>query len=93
LNLRLFVQQLFSTPVSGFFAMDVIVSAIVLCVLVSVEGRRAGMTNLWVPILAVFVVGVSLGLPLFLYMREVQRGAASPQPARPAPSVRLKIDE
>jgi hypothetical protein len=66
LNVRLFVQQLFSTPVSAFFAMDVIGSAVAVCVLVSVEGRRAGMTHLWAPIVAVVAVGVSLALPLFL---------------------------
>ncbi len=65
-----FFQQLFSTPVSSFFGTDVIVSAVVLWVLVSVDGRRVGMRYLWVPIMASLMVGVSLGLPLFLYMRE-----------------------
>jgi hypothetical protein len=93
LDLRLFVAQLFSTPVSGFFAMDVIVSAIVVCVLVSVEGRRAGMTRLWAPVVSVFVVGVSLGLPLFLYMREAQTHAPPRAPLATRGSVRLKIEE
>ena len=70
LDLRIFVQQLFSTPVGGFFGMDVIVSALVLFVLVFVEGRRLRMRRLWIPIAAMLLVGVSLGLPLFLYMRE-----------------------
>jgi hypothetical protein len=70
LNLRLFVEQLFSNWISGFFAMDVIVSSVVLGVLVFVEGRRAGVKHLWAPIAANLAVGVSLGLPLFLYMRE-----------------------
>jgi hypothetical protein len=30
------------------------------------------MTRLWAPVVASLLVGVSLGLPLFLYMREVQ---------------------
>ena len=70
LDFPLLVQQLFSTPVSGFFGMDVIVSAVVLFVLVFVEGRRLGMRHLWVPVIATLLVGVSLGLPLFLYLRE-----------------------
>jgi hypothetical protein len=70
LDLRLFVAQLFASPVSGFFGMDVIVSSAVLWVLVLVDGRRAGVTHLWAPIAANLAVGVSLGLPLFLYMRE-----------------------
>lgn len=70
LNSQRFWQQLFSTPVSGFFGMDVLVSSVVLWVLVLVEGRRAGVRQLWAPIAANLAVGVSLGLPLFLYLRE-----------------------
>jgi len=70
LDLRLFVEQLFSSPVSGFFGLDVIVSSVVLWALVAIEGRRTGMKHLWAPIAANLTVGVSLGLPLFLYMRE-----------------------
>ena len=50
--------------------MDVVVSAFALAVLVRAEGRRLHMRRRWLPIAAVLLVGVSLGLPLFLYMRE-----------------------
>jgi hypothetical protein len=72
LDLRLFLEQLFANRVSAFFGMDVIVSSLVLWTLVYVEGRRAGIRQLWAPVAANFAVGVSLGLPLFLYLREVQ---------------------
>ncbi|HEV2948937.1 MAG TPA: DUF2834 domain-containing protein [Gemmataceae bacterium] len=71
-NLRLFVDELFATRIGAFFGMDVIVSSVVLWVLVFVEGRRANVKHLWAPIAANFAVGVSLGLPLFLYLREVR---------------------
>ena len=76
-----FVAQLFANPVSGFFGLDVVVSSAVLWTLVAVEGRRAGMQHLWMPIAANLAVGVSLGLPLFLYMREtrLERDTLSPQ--------------
>ena len=74
LDVRLFVEQLFANPVSGFFGLDVIVSSVVLWVLVFVEGRRAGVKHLWAPIAANLAVGVSLGLPLFLYLREGRLG-------------------
>lgn len=77
LDLRLFLQQLFSTPVSGFFGMDVLVSSLVLWVFVYTEGRRAGIRRLWAPVLANLTVGVSLGLPLFLYQRERRGGSRS----------------
>jgi hypothetical protein len=72
LDLSRFFQQLFSTPVSGFFGMDVFVSSLVLWVFVYTEGRRAGVPHLWAPVVANLAVGVSLGLPLFLYQREKQ---------------------
>jgi hypothetical protein len=70
LDLRLFFEQLFSNRISSFFGLDVIVSSVVLWVLVLTEGRRIGVKHLWSPIVANLIVGVSLGLPLFLYLRE-----------------------
>jgi hypothetical protein len=69
LDFPLFVAQLFANPVSGFFGLDVIVSSVVLWVLVLGEGRRIGVRPLWAPLVANLLVGVSLGLPLYLYLR------------------------
>lgn len=76
LDFRLIQDQMFANRISGSFALDVIVSSIVFWVFVFVEGKRAGVTNLWAPIAANFVVGLSLGLPLFLYLRERRLEAA-----------------
>lgn len=70
LDLRLFFEQLFANRISAFFGLDVIVSSLVLWAFVVIEGGRAGVKRLWAPIAASLVVGVSLGLPLFLYLRE-----------------------
>jgi predicted exporter len=70
LDVRLIIDQLFANRISAFFGLDVIVSAIVLWVFITTEGRRRAMKRLWAPVLASLVVGASLGLPLFLYMRE-----------------------
>jgi len=75
LNPHEFAAQLFATPVSGFFGMDVIVSSLALWAFVAIDGRRAGLKHLWAPIAANLAIGVSLGLPLFLYMREARREA------------------
>jgi hypothetical protein len=77
LNVPLFVTQLFANPVSSFFGMDVLVSSVVLWVFVLVQGRRDRVQHLWMPLLGNLVVGVSLGLPLFLYLRERTRGSES----------------
>jgi hypothetical protein len=70
LNLPLFFRQLFENRVGAFFGMDVFVSAAALFVFVFAEGSRAGVRARWLPVVAALAVGVSLGLPLFLYMRE-----------------------
>lgn len=70
LDLRLFFEQLFANRISGFFGLDVIVSALVVTAFVFIDGRRSGIRGLWAPILALLTVGVSFGLPLFLYLRE-----------------------
>jgi hypothetical protein len=70
LDFGVFVEQLFATPVSTFFGADIIVSSAVLWVFVLAEGRRLGMKHQWLPIAANLAVGVSLALPLFLYLRE-----------------------
>ena len=70
LDTSLFVQQLFANRVSGFFGLDVIVSSLVLWVFVYSEGTRLKMSQLWVYVVANLLAGVSLGLPLFLLVRE-----------------------
>jgi hypothetical protein len=70
LNFSLMVHQLFANRIGGFFGMDVIVSAVALIVFMRVEGARQAIGKRWIPVLVVLTVGVSLGLPLFLYMRE-----------------------
>ena len=79
MNLRLLVQELFANPISAFFGLDVIISAVVVILFASVERRRIKLW--WLPILAVLSVGVSLGLPLLLYLREGDRARLSSQTA------------
>jgi Terpene cyclase DEP1 len=70
LNLPLFARELFANRIGAFFGMDVIVSAIALLVFSRIEGARQGIRRRWLVLAAVLTVGVSLGLPLFLYLRE-----------------------
>ena len=71
-NARLFVQNLFANRISAFFALDVFVSVVVLLRFVALESRRLRLHSRWMVLLATVLVGVSLGFPLFLYLRERQ---------------------
>jgi hypothetical protein len=67
-------QQVASSPAAAFGWLDVLVSAVVLLVFIAHETRQQRVPHLWLPILGTFVVGVSFGLPLYLYLREIARG-------------------
>ncbi len=70
LDVPLIFRQLFQNNISSFFGLDVFVSAIALWLFVFSEGRRRRMKNLWGYVLCTLLIGVSLGLPLFLFFRE-----------------------
>ena len=70
-DLTLFFRELFANRISAFFAIDVIVSAIVLIWFIQSEARRLRVRLLWLPTVGTLVVGVSFGLPLFLFLRDV----------------------
>jgi len=70
MNLPLFSRELFANRICAFFGMDVLVSALVLIVFMRVESARLNIPRRWLPVRGVLTVGVSLCLPLFLYLRE-----------------------
>jgi len=70
LHLGLLVGQLFANRISAFFGLDVLVSSVVLLMFMRIEGRKLRVRFRWMPIVGLCAVGVSLALPLFLYLRE-----------------------
>ena len=71
LDFRLLLDA-FSMRFSGAPGIEMIASLVVVSAFVYFEGRRARMGRLWLPIAASLAVGISLGLALFLYMREAR---------------------
>ena len=72
LNVTMLVQQLFANRISSFFGLDVLVSSVVLVVFMNVESARLKFSARGLPLIALLTVGVSLALPLYLYMRELK---------------------
>src|SRR5262245_49453425 len=69
LDMPLFFHELHANHVSEFFAADVIVSALVVIAFVLFERQRLGRAG-WIPLAGLFLFGVSVALPLVLYLRE-----------------------
>jgi hypothetical protein len=89
MNPPLFVRELFANRISAFFGMDVLVSAIVLIAFMRVESGRFNIRRRWLPLVAVLTVGVSLGLPMFLYMRELRMEELKPEDRNPVGLIRM----
>ncbi|WP_294213295.1 DUF2834 domain-containing protein [uncultured Chryseobacterium sp.] len=76
LNVNLFFSQLFANRISSFFAMDVLVSAVVIIIFTTYESKRLNIKNTWICYAGLLIAGVSCALPLFLYMREKRISAS-----------------
>ncbi len=71
LDVSLLLEEITSLRIAAFGWLDVVVSAVVLFVFMFTDGVERRVARLWVPVVGTLVVGVSLGLPLFLYLVEV----------------------
>jgi hypothetical protein len=67
---KAFLQQLFGTAISTFFAVDLLLSCLVFVVFLYQEAPRLAMRGRWLYLLILVTVGLSLALPLFMYARE-----------------------
>ena len=72
LDLPLLIRQAAQLRVGAFAWLDVLVSALVLLGFMIAEGRRLQLRYVWLPVVGTCTVGVSLGLPLFLLLREIR---------------------
>ncbi|TSB47799.1 DUF2834 domain-containing protein [Alkalicoccobacillus porphyridii] len=70
-NLQQFISEISHSKMGAFAWWDVIISIIVLIGFILYEGKQKGMNHLWLPIIATCTVGVSLGLPFFLLLRQI----------------------
>lgn len=69
-DLPAFVSGLFVNGAAGGFSADVLISILVFWVWSYTDARRNQIRRWWIILPASFTVGLSLALPLYLYLRE-----------------------
>lgn len=67
-DIALLLSQITSSRIAAFGWLDVAISAIVLVLMILDDRER--LRNWWFPLVAMFTVGVSCGLPLYMYLKE-----------------------
>lgn len=68
----LLVSNAVANPISIFAWLDVLVSAVALLGFIVVDGQRHQVKYRYFALLGTLLVGVSFGLPLYLYLKEKQ---------------------
>jgi hypothetical protein len=61
---------MFANRIAAAFAIDLLVTVLVACILFHVEGKRLGMRRVWSYWVLTFTFGLAGTLPLFLLNRE-----------------------
>lgn len=74
-NFTVIFEQLFANRISTFFAYDLTISAITIILFLLYEGKN--IKYYWLAILGIVFIGLSFGLPAFLYLREIQKESSS----------------
>lgn len=72
-DVSLLFQQIAHSRIAAFGWLDALVSAVVLIVMILSERRTKKVRLFWLPIVGIFAVGVSLGFPLYLYLKEISK--------------------
>ena len=75
LDVGLFVDELFDNSVSSFFALDVVMAVVTLLVLAVVDHELSSRQRIVVGVSA--LLGASVGLPMYLLLREWNRKPAA----------------
>ncbi|WP_269583108.1 DUF2834 domain-containing protein [Roseibium sp. Sym1] len=72
-NIPLFVSLLFASGPSAGFTADLLISCAVFWIWSWHDARDHRVSGWWLTIPAIWFVGLSLGLPLYLWLREKAR--------------------
>lgn len=70
IDIPLFVRSLFVNGAAGGFSADVLISILVFLIWSYTDAKSNHVSRWWLVLPASFTVGLSLALPLYLYMRE-----------------------
>jgi hypothetical protein len=70
MNIPLFIRSLFVNGAAGGFSADLQISIIVFWVWSCADAKQKQIKNWWLVLPAAFVVGLSLTMPLYFYLRS-----------------------
>lgn len=77
LDIPLLISQATANPISVFAWLDVVIAAIALIAFILFDGKKHHVKHRAWAVIGTLTVGVSCGLPLYLYLKEVNEKSAT----------------
>lgn len=71
-NLGQFITDISLNSSSKFVLLDLGIAATTFLVFLYYENRKVKLNLWWLPVIGTFLVGVSFGFPLFMYLRQLE---------------------
>lgn len=72
-DLNLMLQQIFTNHMSSGIALDAMWAAVVLIIFIVIDKKNINPKYIWLPIMGIFLVGLSFAFPFYLYLRELSQ--------------------
>lgn len=70
-DINKFISQIVSNPASLFILSDLLISVTAFTFFMFNESKRLNMKReAWIAFMSIFLVGLSLAIPMFLYLRQ-----------------------
>lgn len=70
-NLNIMFANIFANQMATGIALDAMWAAIILIIFIFHETKHAKIKHLWLPIVGIFMIGLSFAFPFYLYLREI----------------------
>ncbi len=73
IDVELIYAELLATHSALFVTLDLLISAVVVLIYILVDAGKNGVRRYWIAFWGTILLGVSFGLPLYLYFKEKQK--------------------
>lgn len=70
-NLNIMFTNIFANKMAMGIALDAMWAAVILIVFILSEYKQIKIKYVWLPIVGIFIIGLSFAFPFYLYLREL----------------------
>ena len=69
-DIKLMISEMFANQIASGIAIDALLTGVVIVLFMFFDRKKVVVKWIWIPIVGVFLSGISFALPMYLYLRE-----------------------